>query len=115
LTRKWRSRRWLVRRRVAKQQAERVRGDTALLARVLQLALNVAWSAAFFGRRSPALGLAVIALLWGAIAATAVLAARVTRLAGLLLVPYPAWTSFAAALNFRTSQLNRSASRTRPR
>ena len=36
----------------------------------LQLALNLAWSVAFFGRRSPGAGLAVIVLLWTAILAT---------------------------------------------
>jgi translocator protein len=98
---------WLVRRGAARPGANRRSCDAALGMWALQLVLNVAWSAAFFGRRSPALGLAAIVALWSAIVATAVLAARVSRPAGLLLMPYLAWTSFAAALNFRLWQLNR--------
>jgi tryptophan-rich sensory protein len=80
---------------------------SALRAWAAQLVLNVSWSAAFFGGRNPAAGLLVIAPLWAAIATTAALAARVTRPAGVLLLPYLAWTSFAAALNLNVWLLNR--------
>ena len=95
---------WLV-RRGGRRSAKPVR--LALIAWATQLTLNVTWSAAFFGARSPAKGLAIIIALWCAIATTLALAARVHRQAGALLVPYFAWTSFAAALNFRIWQLNR--------
>jgi tryptophan-rich sensory protein len=49
----------------------------------------------------------VIVPLWAAIAATAGLAARVTRLGGVLLLPYLAWVTFATALNWQVWQLNR--------
>ena len=99
---------WLVRRGIAKPSgAKREVGRSALLAWSIQLLLNVGWSAVFFGRRSPGAALWVIVLLWGAIATTAVLAARVRRLAGVLLLPYLAWTSFAAALNVQVWRLNR--------
>lgn len=78
----------------------------ALAAWVVQLLLNAGWSAAFFGARSPAAGLAVIAALVPAIAATASLSARVSKLAAVLLLPYLAWTTFAATLNARIWQLN---------
>lgn len=78
----------------------------ALLAWGVQLALNAAWSAVFFGARSPGGGLAVIAALVPAIAITANLSRRVSTVAGLLLLPYLAWTTFAAALNARIWQLN---------
>jgi tryptophan-rich sensory protein len=78
----------------------------ALVAWTVQLVLNGLWSAAFFGARSPGAGLAVIAGLVPAIAATAALAGRVSKVAALLLVPYLAWTTFAAALNTRIWQLN---------
>lgn len=74
----------------------------------VQLALNVGWSAAFFGRRRTAAGLAVIVPLWVAIATTIALSARGSRVAALLLLPYLAWTTFAAALNARAWSLNRS-------
>ena len=80
----------------------------ALVAWGMQLVLNVGWSAAFFGRRSTAAGLVVIVPLWVAIATTIALSARVSRVAALLLLPYLAWTTFAAALNARVWSLNRS-------
>ena len=65
----------------------------------LQLALNLAWSFVFFGSRSLRGGLVVIALLWVSILATIGGFWRVKPIAGLLLVPYLAWVSFASILN----------------
>lgn len=65
----------------------------------IQLVLNAAWSVIFFGLRSPFTALIEIALLWIAIVATILAFARVSKLAALLLVPYLAWTTFAAILN----------------
>lgn len=65
----------------------------------IQLALNVAWSALFFGLRSPALALVAIVALAIAIAATLALFWRASRWAGALLVPYLAWVCFASVLN----------------
>jgi len=77
-------------------------GDTrlALGAFAGQFALNLAWTPVFFGLRRPGLGLAIIVLLWVAIVCTIVLFDRVDRRAALLLVPYLAWVSFAAVLNY---------------
>lgn len=72
----------------------------------VQLLLNAAWSMVFFGGRNPAGGIAVISALVPAIAATAAFSARVSKPAALLLLPYLAWTTFAAALNTRIWQLN---------
>jgi translocator protein len=66
----------------------------------IQLALNVAWSFAFFWMHSPAAGFAVILLLIVAIVVTIVVFDRSSRAASLLLVPYLLWVCFAAALNF---------------
>lgn len=77
-----------------------------LLLFAVQLALNMAWSWLFFGLKSPALGFADIVLLWIAIAATLVAFWGRSRVAGLLLAPYLAWVTFAAALNYSISQLN---------
>ena len=66
---------------------------------LLQLALNAAWPWLFFGERRLDLALACIAALVLAIVATIVLFWRVSRGAALLLVPYLAWVSFAAAVN----------------
>lgn len=96
---------WLVwRADTRSQQQERTR-KAALAVWVVQLMLNAAWSTVFFGTKSPG-GLLVIEALVSAIAATTALSAKVSRLAGWLLVPYLAWTSFATALNARIWQLN---------
>jgi tryptophan-rich sensory protein len=72
----------------------------AIYAFCAQFGLNVLWSALFFGLRSPLLGMAGIIALWMAILATIVLFYRVSRRAAYLLVPYIAWVSIAAALNY---------------
>lgn len=79
---------------------------TALGLFLVQLALNVAWSALFFGLRRPDLGLADIGLLWVAIVFTLLAFRRSSRLAGWLFVPYLLWVSFASALNFAIWRMN---------
>ena len=74
---------------------------------LLQLMLNGAWSLLFFGLRSPAWAFVDIVALWLAIGATAWLFWRVLAAAGLLLLPYWAWVSFAAVLNGSIWSLNR--------
>lgn len=66
----------------------------------IQFGLNMAWTPAFFGLENPGLGLGVIALLWVTIIATIIVFDRISRLAGVLLVPYLAWVSFALVLNY---------------
>jgi len=82
-----------------------VRGG--LLAFLVQLVLNACWSIAFFGFRSPLAGLIVIIVLWIEILITIIYFFRVTRSAGLLMLPYLAWVSFAAVLNYGFFVLNR--------
>jgi len=72
----------------------------------VQLVLNVGWSAIFFGLQMPGLAFAEILGLWVAIAATLRTSWRVSRPAGILLVPYLLWVSFAAVLNFAIWRLN---------
>ena len=72
----------------------------------VQLALNLAWSFVFFGRRSLRGGLVVIALLWVSILATISRFWRVKPLAALLLVPYLGWVSFASILNAEIARRN---------
>jgi tryptophan-rich sensory protein len=72
-----------------------------------QLVLNGLWSILFFGMQSPGLAFAEILVLWLAIAATIVWFWRVSPAAGILLLPYEAWVSFAALLNGSLWLLNR--------
>lgn len=73
---------------------------------VLQLVLNVLWSLAFFGLRSPLFGVIVILALWLAILLTIVRFFPISRAAGALLLPYIGWVTFAAILNISIWLLN---------
>lgn len=72
----------------------------------VQLALNLAWTGIFFGLEQPGWALVEILVLSVAIAATGVVFWRYSQLASWLLVPYLAWVTFAAALNFELWRLN---------
>ena len=72
----------------------------ALGAWVTQLVLNAIWTPLFFGAGRYGLAFAEIVLMWLAIGVTVALFRRVSRPAALLLLPYWAWVTFAAALNF---------------
>ena len=74
---------------------------------LVQLILNALWSILFFGLRSPLAGLVDIVVLWLAILATIVLFFRVSVPAGVLLLPYIGWVTFAAVLNAAILRLNR--------
>jgi tryptophan-rich sensory protein len=87
------------------------KGDTAARSAALalfglQLVLNAAWSPIFFRLRSFGGAFADIVALWLAILATLVAFLRVSAPAGILLVPYLGWVSFAAVLNFAIWRLN---------
>ena len=71
-----------------------------------QLLANALWSWLFFAWRQGAFAFAEVVVLWLLIAATIFSFWRLNRLAALLLVPYLAWVSFAAALNFVLWRLN---------
>ena len=73
----------------------------------VQLILNILWSIVFFGLRSPLVGLLDILLLWIAILFTILNFLKVSKFAGILLLPYFSWVSFAALLNFSLWILNR--------
>lgn len=72
----------------------------------VQLVLNVLWSFLFFGLQSPIYAFAEIAILWAAIVLTVINFYRISRTAGLLLLPYIIWVTFAAFLNFSIWRMN---------
>lgn len=78
----------------------------ALALHVVQLALNAAWSWLFFGLHRPGLAFVDILALWAAILATTLAFFPKDRAAGWLMVPYLAWVSFAAFLNFTLWRMN---------
>jgi tryptophan-rich sensory protein len=73
---------------------------------LLQWLLNALWTPLFFGMYRSGLAFAEIIMLWSVLAATLRSFWRVKKAAGVLLVPYLAWVSFAALLNFTIWRLN---------
>jgi len=71
-----------------------------------QLVLNGAWTWLFFSLHKGLWAFTEIVILWVCIAAVTALFARRDRLAGALLLPYLAWVTFAAFLNFSLWQRN---------
>lgn len=78
----------------------------ALTAYGVQLAFNFLWTIFFFHFRWFLFALVWLAALWGLILYTAVLFGRIRKSAGLLLVPYLLWVTFALYLNFGIHLLN---------
>lgn len=68
--------------------------------------LNITWSALFFRLRRPDWAAAEVALLWLSILCLMVGPVRHSTPARLLLLPYLAWVTFAAALNVAIVRLN---------
>ena len=94
---------WLVWRQApAAPRAARLAG----VAFGLQLVFNIGWSAVFFGLQEIGWGLVVIGGLWLLILVTIIAFDRVDRRAAALLVPYLAWVTFAAYLNYQFWVLN---------
>lgn len=91
---------WLVWRRAASN------ASMALVLFGIQLVLNTAWSALFFGLQNPGLAFVNIVLLWSAIVGTMIAFWRIAAVAGWLFLPYIIWVSFATALNFAIWQMN---------
>ncbi len=79
---------------------------TALVLFVLQLAANALWTWIFFSWHQGFMAFAEILFLWCLIVATIASFWRAHKLAAVLLFPYLAWVTFAAALTFSTWQLN---------
>jgi tryptophan-rich sensory protein len=78
----------------------------ALIAFVVQLALNAGWTIVFFGLNALGWAIVEILVLVAAILVTTVLFWKVRPLAGVLLLPYLAWTTFATYLTIAIWYMN---------
>lgn len=78
----------------------------ALIVFLVQLVLNALWSWLFFAWQRGGAALAELGVLWVCVAATLVLFWRARRSAGILLLPYLAWVTFAGVLNASVWQRN---------
>ena len=90
---------------IAAAKGARGRG-VAVLAFVVQLVLNLAWSPMFFAAKQISGALLLIVVLDLAAILTIWLFWRVRRSAALLLLPYLAWILFATWLTFEIRQAN---------
>lgn len=79
---------------------------SALKLYAVQLVVNVLWPPIFFGLELYLAALAWLVLLWVLVLVTALRFRRISRAAFCLMVPYLAWLTFAAYLNFGVWLLN---------
>jgi tryptophan-rich sensory protein len=77
-----------------------IKQPLALTLFLLQWLLNALWTPLFFGLHRSGLACAEIVLLWLALSATLGSFWQVRKAAGVSFIPYLAWVSFAAMLNF---------------
>ena len=71
-----------------------------------QIILNILWSIIFFANHSLGMAFFELLMLWFAILFTIVNFYRVSKIAGLLLLPYILWVTFAGVLNYFLWVLN---------
>lgn len=92
--------------RVLRAPSETPGRPRAIVLFIVQMVLNAAWSITFFGMRNPWAALAVIAALIVAVALTWRAFRPIDRIAGLAMLPYLAWISFASLLNLAIAMMN---------
>lgn len=85
-------------------KSEKVR--VALIFFIVQFIFNTSWTLIFFGARLPVLALIDIVILWFLILLTILKFYKVSKTAGLILLPYLLWVSFATYLNWSVVVLN---------
>lgn len=95
---------------VLNARGARLRGLAVALFAV-QLALNLYWSPLFFGQHQVSVAFYLLLAIWGLALATTLVFGRIRPLAAWLMVPYLAWLSFAAILNYQIDRLNPDAER----
>lgn len=78
----------------------------ALILFAVQLVFNILWSVIFFGMKLPFYAFIEIVILWGLTLLNILEFYQISQTAGLILIPYLAWVSFAAALNLAAFRLN---------
>lgn len=87
-------------------ESDKKKVKKAFLFFVIQLGLNALWSYIFFGLHNPLLALIEIIILWLMIFETYAQFKSIDKIAGMLLIPYLIWVSFATVLNASIWWLN---------
>lgn len=80
--------------------------DAALAVYALQLFFNFLWTVLFFAFRACVPAFVCLVILWVLILITVLRFYRINRVAGYLMLPYIAWTTFAGYLNLAICILN---------
>ncbi len=80
--------------------------NRALTVYAIQLAVNFFWSIIFFNLEAYLFAFLWLVLLWALIVLTIVLFWRIRPIAGILLLPYLLWVTFAGYLNYAIYLLN---------
>jgi tryptophan-rich sensory protein len=88
------------------QNMQKTEAKIAMVFFIIQLALNILWSALFFGLKWPMVAFFEIIVLWVFILLTMIKSSRVSKTTVYLLLPYILWVNFAAVLNFFLWRLN---------
>ena len=73
---------------------------------LVHLIANAAWTGIFFGLEAPGAAFAEILVLWVMIAVLISMFWSIDRIAGMLLIPYLGWVTFATALTWTLWRLN---------
>jgi benzodiazapine receptor len=88
------------------KQRDLPQAKTALWIYGIHLVFNGLWSFLFFGFKNPGLAFAEIIVLLTLIMITTIIFWRINSWAGIMMIPYIIWVSFATYLNFTLWQLN---------
>ena len=72
----------------------------------IQLFLNFIWSPIFFNMRAYLIAFIVLLVLWGFVLAMIIKFYKISKLAGILQIPYLIWLTFAGYLNLAIYLLN---------
>ncbi len=91
---------------VSSSDADKKEKNTALAVYAIQLFFNFFWSIIFFGMGNYLFAFIWLVVLWVLILANIILFYRISKPAGLLLIPYLLWVTFAGYLNFAIYLLN---------
>lgn len=88
------------------RKKKRDRIKTAVVFFFIHLVVNALWSIVFFGLKEVGAAFIVIMLLWVMILYLVYEFFRIEKKAGILLLPYLLWVSFASVLNYSIWMLN---------
>jgi translocator protein len=91
---------------VWREGLERRDVQIAITVFAVQLVINVVWSLIFFGTHNIAGGLIMVIILWISILINIIVFYRISKPAGLILIPYIIWVSIASYLNYSVFILN---------